>query len=163
MARRKGLRVTCAVCSRVFYLETWGEQLPEHSIGRGGAPICSGSRRSDYVPASNGAVVAQMDWAAGRLPDPPKRAPSKDTGRSKVVAAQRTDEKRLRTQLAKASSDLDDLLKQGLDLQRRRGDSEDEDDPLKLLGEHEELLRSERRLRVEIARAEQKLKKLEGD
>jgi hypothetical protein len=163
MARRKGLRVTCAVCSRVFYLETWAEQLPEHTIGRGEAPLCSGSRRAEYLPTSNEAMAAQLEWAAGRAPEPRARqARRKESGASKVVAARKAEEKRLQTRISKAGSELSQLMQKGNELQRQRADSDDRD-ALDLLTEHENLLRTERRLRTEIARAEKQLEKLATD
>jgi hypothetical protein len=162
LARRKGLRVTCSVCSRVFYLESWGESLPEHTIGRGEAPVCSGSLRAEYLPTSNEAMAAQLEWASGRLPEAKRPSRAKGESESKIVAARRADQKRLQTQIARAGSDLNDLLQKGLDLQRQRTDGE-LSEALELLAEHEEVLRAERQLRSEIARAEKKLQKLESD
>ena len=164
MARRKGLRVTCAVCTRVFYLDAWGDPLPEHNIGRGDSPVCSGSLRAEYLPTSNEAMAAQLEWASGRVPEAkrPAAGRSKADSQSKIVAARRADQKRLQTQIAKAGADLDDLLQRGLDLQRQRADGE-LSEALELLAQHEEVLRSERQLRSEIARAEKKLQKLESD
>ncbi|HET9200650.1 MAG TPA: hypothetical protein VFO84_06715 [Dehalococcoidia bacterium] len=162
MARRKGLRVTCAVCNRVFYLDKWGEPLEEHTIGRGESPLCSGSLRAEYLPTSNEAMAAQLEWASGRVPEAKRPTRSKGDGQCKVVAARRADQKRLQTQIARAGADLNDLLQKGLDLQRQRADGE-ASEALELLAEHEEVLRSERQLRSDIARAEKKLEKLEGD
>ncbi|HEX5940261.1 MAG TPA: hypothetical protein VFZ12_07855 [Dehalococcoidia bacterium] len=163
MASRKGLRVTCAVCSRVFYVNSWGDELPEHRIGRGEAPLCSGSLRAEYLPGSNDAMAAQLEWASGRMPDVSK-APrrSKPGGQSKIVGARRADEKRLQTQISKANSDLNDLLEKGIDLHSRRAESEPQE-ALTLLTEHEEVLRAERQLRAEIARAQKKMERLDKD
>lgn len=159
---RKGLRVTCSVCSRVFYLENWGDALPEHRIARGQAPLCSGSLRAEYLPTSNEAMGAQLEWAAGRMPESRQPASRPRAGSAnKVVAARRAEEKRLQTRIGKAGAELNELLIKGLDLQQRRIDG-DTSEALPLLAEHEELLRTERQLRAEIARTEKKLEKLES-
>jgi hypothetical protein len=143
-------------------MDRWGDALPEHNIGRGTSPLCSGSLRAEYLPTSNEAMAAQLEWASGRVPEAIKPARTKGESQSKIVAARRADQKRLQTQIAKAGADLSDLLQKGLDLQRQRADGE-LSEALELLAEHEDVLRSERRLRTEIARAEKKLEKLESD
>jgi hypothetical protein len=139
----------------VFYIESWGEELPEHNIGRDEAPLCSGSRRTEYLPASNEAMTAQMEWASGRLPERPAAKPTRREA-GKVVAARKSDEKRLQNRAMKAAADLQSLIDEGLSLQQQRIDSEPEK-AIALLAEHEAVLRKERQARTDMVKARKDL------
>lgn len=161
MATRKGLRVTCAVCRRVFYLQSWGEDLPEHRIGRGDEdPDCSGTRRAAYLPASTEAMTAQLEWVADQSPETPRRrAKTKPAG--KAVDARDKELAGLKGGLVAKRKELERLLGEGVRAYEQRRDASDQQATM-LMREQENLLKREISLRAEIKSAAADVTKLEG-
>lgn len=105
-------------------------------------------------------MTAQMEWAAGQVPDRPAKRKSEPESKATVVDARRAETQRLKTRIAKATREIEDLVEKGGELQERRA-SEDTPAAMATIAEQEQVLRDERSLRMEVQKAEKELARLE--